>query len=1013
MMWLTVYIGMIFSGTPLIQVPYPDLISYSHLRTDPNHFRQHESVRHKLGCIVLRSGKTMKRVVSAVRPACFLIEVGPEEAEQVAVTQPEDLELHVSGKVLERLVDGFDMGNETVTLQGAGSYRIEVGEVKPAPGALTISVSMKKLRLSLANPWEEAEKWATRSKRSKAMDTINQSLALWNELGDKSSVARTYLKREAALRDTDIPAAVADDERALELCRTISDTRCAAEAANNSGFFSLELGEFDAARQRLEEAAQDWGRLPDAISEGRTRSNLGLLFWESGDFEQAINFDHQAEVVLRAKETLGYAKVLNNLGLCYQSLAEYEKSRRYFESAIAGFSRSHSPKDLVRARLNLGRTYMLQNRLAQAQSLLEQVLAEARKLSDSRVVADGLRNLGQTLWHRGDLEQAEANFSEALKLDQSNGNRRGQSSALHSLGLVARQHNDLAAARSFLTQAVQIRRESGLRDDAAESLSALADLEYGQGKLEAARDYAEQALKLLESVRSLVPSPSLRASFYTRKQQFFDLLVNIAMAPATPGSSGDGFLAAERGRARALMDLLAGGSLLQLPPDLEKRRAGIQRHIDFLADRLSSVPPDQQDRLLRQVQQLVDENEEVETQIRQTIAEKKLGRPLDSIQEIQRNCLPANSALLEFHLGAHKSYLWLVDAQQVRSFELLPASIIENEASTIIRLFGQILERRRSHSKQASFQRALSKLSGTLLGGLAGVTLPPRLILVPDGVLHRIPFAALRLPHVSVPIGLTHDLIQSPSAAYLLTGRPPQPIAQFPQTVLAMVDPVFSGDDPRVPQNRRTSLSLDSGLTRLPFTREVGVIESLVSSSRRKTLRGFDASREMLDRLPVGDFAVLHFSTHALIDDAIPELSRIVLSRVDRAGRPVNGLLLPYALAQLHLNGSIVVVSACDTALGKQVLGEGLAGFTSSLFLAGGSQLVLTITEVDAEGSSDFFSDVYRRFLAGSATMEHAMTLARRAMARMPQYSDPYYWASFIVIGRPSDRVSVAANKRP
>ena len=118
----------------------------------------------------------------------------------------------------------------------------------------------------------------------------------------------------------------------------------------------------------------------------------------------------------------------------------------------------------------------------------------------------------------------------------------------------------------------------------------------------------------------------------------------------------------------------------------------------------------------------------------------------------------------------------------------------------------------------------------------------------------------------------------------------------------------------------------------------------------------------------------------------------------------MDGFLHPYDLAGFPLNGSTVVLSACGTALGKQVIGEGLAGLTASLFQAGAAQLVLTLSEVDAEASAEFFSAAYRRFFAPHPmSMEHSLTLARRTLAHSVRWSDPYYWASFIVIGRPSE----------
>jgi len=377
---------------------------------------------------------------------------------------------------------------------------------------------------------------------------------------------------------------------------------------------------------------------------------------------------------------------------------------------------------------------------------------------------------------------------------------------------------------------------------------------------------------------------------------------------------------------------------------------------------------------------------------------------------LQRQYLPADSAIIQYHLGVQHSYLWIVDAQRVRAFSLPPAATITADASRVIAWLAQNPERR-DWKKQGSFKRAMKNLSEVLLGQLANVPLPQRLILVPDGILHQLPFAALEMPDTFKPLGLSHDLVHVPSSAYLKAGKHPRAAAQFSQAVLAMADPVFSVSDPRV-HHRCLNPSPDPGLDlpRLPFSGEIGVIQSRVPASRRRVFRGFDASRETLDKLSLADFGVLHFSTHALIDDSIPEISRIVLSMVNPAGCTVDGVLRPYQLAQLHLNGSIVVLSACNTALGKRVLGEGLAGLTESLLYAGGSQLVLTLTEVDAEASSYFFSDVYRWFLPGSANMEHAVTLARRAMADSRQYSDPYYWAPFIVVGRPADAVDGKGN---
>lgn len=960
---------------------------------------RHKLPGYSLQCNPLKTDQPEKHTLTSSRPACLEVEVAAGEATQLQLDQPGDLAMRLTGESVDRRIDGFEFGIETLTIAEPGIYRVEVAKADSSPGPLTFSIVRWKLEMNKASAWQQAEDWATIAKKTKKIEDIDKSLALWLDLGDNSSIARTYLKQGSAVHESDPASARTIFEKALELCRAAFETRCSAEAENNSGLMSSRLGDFMEARQRLEEAARDWQQLADKEREGVAFSNLGLMFSQSGDFYQAISMLNRSEGLLRNRNILRRAIVLNNLGLSYQSLAEYGKARWYFQTAMSDYLRSKDPSRFASStatRMNLGRNYMLEENLPRAQKILELSVAEANQLPALQLRADTLRNLAQCLYKRKRLEQARPKLELTLEVDRHTGSRRGQGSDLHYLGLIARDQGDITTARSLLAQSLQLQQEVGLRDDASETLFALADLEYHDGHPDAASNFAEQALKLLESIRSRLASPNQRAIYYSRKRRFFNLLVEMAMRPGNPNAASDGLLAAEQGRARSLMDLLAEGKLLQLPPGLAERRDEIQRQIDYLVK--------QTNKLNEKLRLLLAESNSIEDRIRESIKDQPLGQPLRSIDELQKS-IPPDSGILEYQLGTKQSHLWLVDAHQVRTFTLPSEIKIESDARPVVHEFGDILERRREPGKQAAFKEALDQLSATLLGRLAGIQLPPRLILVLDGVLNRVPFAALKLPHSSKRLGLVYDLVQVPSAEYLLAGREPPPINQFRQTILAFADPVFSVNDRRV-TGRHGKSRPDSNvdLSRLVFTKEIDTIEALVPPSRRRVLSGFAASRASLSHLQLENFGVVHLSTHALINDQIPELSQITLSMVNADGRPVDGTLHPYQMAQLHLMGSIVVLSACDTALGKQVMGEGLMGFSSSLFYAGASQLVLTLTKIDAEASSNFLSTVYQQFLPkGTRSMEHSVTIARRGMARDNRYSDPYYWASFVVVGRPTD----------
>lgn len=955
-------------------------------------------------CSLLSANQKQSAVVSPARSACFVVIVHRGEAVQLSIEQPVDMELQVRGAPESFVADAFEFGRETATIDISDRYQVEVRLKEDAPPT-SFFMSRTTVPLQAARNWRKAENQSTRAKRSGKLEDIRESIRIWQDIDDQSAIGRTYLQQGFALFVLEDSAAARESfEQARSICRAIPDVRCTAEAASNCGITAGRLGQFESAVERLNEAVDAFRQLSPRLH-GRALSNLGLLYRQTGDFQQALSIYNRALTILPRRDRLSYAILLNNIGVCHSSLAESELARSFFERALAETTLRGAARNSV--RLNLGREYMLSRDLARAQSILERAAKEADKLHQRVVRAGALNNLGQALWRRQEYEQAKLYLDQALASDQALGDKRGRASDLHYLGLIAREQHQYDQSREFLTEALTIRQECGLRDDAVDSLSALAELDFATGQAAEAREITAKAMTLLESVRAQVPGPALRASYYARRRGVVDLTVALAMAPGGQQSTNGGLLAVERGRGRALLDLLAEGSVVRgVSTDLLKRRADLRRQLNLLSLRLAGRSQEQSVDLRTRVQELMAEDAQVEASIRQSVSDRRLAQPLDSVERIQRE-LPRDSALLEYHLGERQSYLWLVRPDSVTAFPLAARAVIEKQVERLVTLFGEIKTRRQDPRKEAAFNKAIRNLSQTLLSPLSGTEIPLRLILVPDGVLHRVPFAALWLRRARQQLGLTHELIQIPSASYLLTGKKPRPAAEFPKSILAIADPVFSRDDPRV--QAQTSGAPNSAptvnLPRLPFTADIDTITQQVPAGRRSILRGFDANSDQLQKLlRQNQFGILHLSTHATIDDQIPDLSRVALSLTNRAGRPVDGFLHPYQLAELPLNGSIVVLSACDTALGKVVMGEGLAGFSSSLFQAGVSQLLLTITKVDAEASADFFSEVYKRTLTTKpARMESAMTAARQSLAKSARWSDPYYWSAFIAVGQPTE----------
>lgn len=973
-------------------------------------------------CLELAPGKPVAAITSSASPGCVQVEVPPDEALQVIADYPADIVLHVTGGTVgtEPIVaDGFEFDRETVTLTISGRYRIEIIDRPDSAGEPSISVSMSLVRLPLqaAAQWQEAELLATQSKRSGALKNISASLELWQALGDDSSTARTWLKLGDAKYSGDPAGARQAYEQGLKICEALNELRCIAEAANNSGLTARQLGDFSNSLNHLQEAARAWERLDQRVPLGKTFSNLGLLFTDSGDFREAVEYYNRAFVILKNHDSLAYAKALNNLGLCYLAFAQYKRGADYFWRAISiEKNLKGAETDFFRARMNYGRALMLEGQLNTARAILEETLALSEKRPDRNLRAFTLNNLGQTLLRMRNAEAAEPRFQKALDLHRMTGDKRGEALDLQYLGVIARERGNLTEARELLGRALQLRRDYQMRDDAADSLYELASLELAAGESQRAARLATEAISLLESVRTRIPGAALRASFYARRRTLLDLLVTIAMRPDNKDAAEDGLLAAELGRGRALLDILAGRSSPHTAA-MSARQKEIRREIDILIQNLTALEPADFEKKYAlakpRIQSLVAEDERLEAGIQESLGSHEPGaRPLSSVSALQSEVLSPQSAILEYQLGEQASHLWLVRRHQIEVFTLPPRGAIEKQVTSAVELFGKVNERLRDPAKQTAFHDAMRILSQKLLGPLQGRHLPQLVILVLDGDLHRVPFAALRLPSGDY-LGLHHDLLRAPSAGFLMQARGPRPLPAFPKAVIAFYDPVFSLSDSRVPSSARKPAA-PAGLARLPFGDELNTISSLVPQVRRDFFGGLDATYHKLRAAGIGRYAVIELSTHAVINDQEPEMSSIALSVVDRQGHPESGFVLPHQLAGIPMNGSIVVLSACDTALGKKVLGEGMIGFTSSLFSAGASQLVLTLSEVNAEATSVFLSETYSHFLApGTMSMEHSLTLARQALQQSDRWSDPYYWASFVEIGAPAPahrRQKVAAD---
>jgi CHAT domain-containing protein len=737
-----------------------------------------------------------------------------------------------------------------------------------------------------------------------------------------------------------------------------------------------------------------------------------------GDLARALRFfRHAYEIFVGLGNEVSAASTLHNLGKLLIQLDDLESALDHLRRALAIRLEIGDLKGAAGTLAQIGFALVLADRQDEAVTILESALERLRVAGSEHGKALVLGRLGKLKFDSGDLPAALEEYRQALRIFERLGDLAGAASAQLDVGLVQLELGRIDAASASLIAARSLLDE--VEDQVAEAHleAALARMARRHGDLAAACGHVEKALEIIESLRASVPGASLRASHFATWQDFYDLYVDLLMEvegrSPDSGSSALAFQAAERARARSLLDSLAGMPTATANPaerDLRGRIASV--HLRLLAsgpDRRGAEALD----LERQLRRLLLDYQMLRMENNAPASERTGGgaispRPL-RLEEVQR-LLDDDTLLLSYYLGEQRSFLWLIGPSGSEVFELSRRSAIEDAAERVHRLLQE------SHNPQAQdmVEPATEKLGELVLAPVAGRLGTARLIVVGDGKLRYVPFAALPDPASprSQPPRLLlhgHEIVQLPSASVLawLRERRTRRSADPPGLTL-IGDPVFDAEDERFTSGRTPTLPASEGpqLTRLRSSRlELEAISELAAPERTRVLSGFEADKEVVLRTleplqgPGSPPQILHFATHSLLDDDIPELSTIVLSQVDESGAPRDGMLHLYEISRLRLSADLVVLSACETAGGRLVRGEGLVGMTHGFLAAGASRVLASLWRVEDQATTELMRSFYRELLQNHAAPAAALRTAQLEILEDRRWRAPYFWAGFVLQG--------------
>jgi CHAT domain-containing protein len=812
---------------------------------------------------------------------------------------------------------------------------------------------------------------------SDAAPLFLQAEELFKTRGDARNTLYAHLGR---LRSTmeQLPLPETSQELGKEL-----ETNPLLKSDNELRLFCLTVlgdidGEIDAAPMRRDwEAALKLAQvLGDKKWENRALGEIGFSMFLEGDLGAAhgkVSAALLGAIVLR--DTGAQIRYLAAIGQAFVQLGAFDDSLGYFDKALR--IAASDPDAGYQFLIQQGRLQALRGKgeLDAAQQLADEIITQARTRHRFVKETDALITASTVAVAKKEQSKAIEELQEAIDLAQKGGFTRLLADAQLDLADIYRNGGDLAKAESLAAAAVESTRNSDDTYLLPLRLQTLAQLQVSQGKYVEANATYDRASDILDAMIGNVQSANAKIGLITSMSAIYT--EHFALLADHLKDTGQAFSVLEHARGRVTTDLLTSGR----PPDTQEGQE-IEKQINRLNLQLAKAISTDQVREIRDQIFLAEEG-------RWLIPASALWKahPWETVPlERARESVPTNGLMLEYVLAEPHSYCVVISRDSSRIVTLSNREQIEKLVATYLNNL---------KAKSASNTEAVA-LYKVLFQGIPETGKTSRLIIVPDGRLHLLPFDALidANGHFLVQ---THTISYAPSATamYLMSSIAPHKRAQ--QTLLGVGGiPYDHADD----LNKLVTLRgySNSALVNLPASKEeVLAADAAVQSGGNTLLIGSNATKSAFESSQLDGRAIIHLAVHGFANEKHPERAALILLSDSRSGD--DGILEAGEIVRLHTNADLVVLSACDTAVGSLQGEEGIANLSLAFLLSGSNTVVSTLWSIE-DTSTLYLMKRFYAHLAEGNTAATALTAAKRDMLKTyGAQAIPYYWASFRLEG--------------
>ncbi len=876
-----------------------------------------------------------------------------------------------------------------------------------------------------------------------------QALEIRQELAPGSLIVAQTLNNLGIvpLHRGDLERATDFFQRALDIQQELAPGRpILGSSLANLGTVFFYQGDLDRATELLERSLEIKQTLePESLSVASSLQNLGGIALSRGDLDQALGFVESA-LEMRQKlvpDGLPVAQSLNHLGLIAAKRGNWDRATDLFQRALDIQKRlAPDNPDLATSLHNLAGMARERGDPDRAFEYYQQALEIHQRLApDSLFEARSLNSLGYLARERGDLEAAADIYQRALGICQRLApNSLDMAVSLYGLGVVAWEDGDPERAAGFCQRALEIQTELAPSSAGiAETLHQLALLHLRKSPPEpaAAAGLLRRALEALDSQLSqLGGSHDVRAGFRARHHEYYRLALDVQVQLGQPDIA---FHTLERSRARSFLEQLGERDsvfTVDIPEDLDQERRRVAVRFDRAQKQLARLNPQDHgprvEGLQVSLRRLRDEARDIEEKIRRAsprLAALQYPQPLDL--EATRAALDPGTLMLSYSVGETSTLLFAVAPDG--TFRIATLALGRDDLRGEVQLMRGLIEQATPGSSLGALRgKDLDRVSKSLYKSLlqpveSMADSSERLLLIPDGPLRLLPFAALvretdeggaqylaqwKPLHSVLSATVYAELRKSRRSAPQDSGGDPL-LAAFGDPHYALSRQFAAAGGERISDARVRSARERRGLDwhRLSESRrEVLEISELYRNVR--TYLGEGATEERVKALG-GDARLVHFATHATLDDRFPLNSALVLTLPE--GFPENrdnGLLQAWEIFErVRLDADLVVLSACESALGEEQGGDGLIGLTRAFQYAGARTVAASLWSVQDRATSELMVRFYRHLRSG-LSKDEALRAAQLELIRGPlevlneageqvrkDWTAPYYWAAFQIAG--------------